>query len=774
MCIAAASAGDTIVLAAGTYTESVTLNRSVSLVGAGMTNTILAAPVNQRALVTSSPDAAAYEIRNLSLRGSGSVNGNGAVLVITGTTGAMPMLRDIVVYSGTSSGGYGGGIFNNRNEPLQIERSVVRQNSAYNGAGGIYSPGGLMMTSTLVMSNTSAQGVGGVDSGINYGGPISAIKRTNRMISSTIRGNSVGIFGDSGGASLYGTIYVDASVFSENSGRSGAGGLSAYASDAIVTITRSRFEDNLAYESRGGGASVVGRDVFVEDNRFTKNTADFGGGGLYVGGINVTVSRNGFVENRLYQYTTVGSDQRGGGGLYVINTPNATLQQNHFEGNRDGGAGYKGGALLIAGYSQFDQIQIFNSHFYLNYALQQVGSDVALVYSSLTQPTISVAHTSHTNFSGDNAIYGSGVRLAITNTLFYGPRYAISMTNSSLVDSRLLYYSPNAGGITLAMGVTPSGVNFNQDPNWNSSTGWIFAGSPAINQGVVVAGVTTDYEGDPRPVGGAPDIGADEYAPSRLYGVVFEDLNNDLAWNADFEPLVPSATVRVLQNGATVAQASSALLRNPTLFSNYHIGSVPVGANTFTITLPAGYVSSGPRPNASQSGADFAKVDWPLRKAAPAPLPQATIEDASAAESEGALRFRVSISPALVSAIAVTLTATSGTAQAGADFDATERMFMVPAGSQQIELALPIVADGQLEPEEYLTVTLSSAPGVLQIMRTQARGVILGESGAPTATLTPSPTPTSGAVLTPTVTPVVPMTPTSPMNKRVMLPQVVR
>ncbi|MFN2110452.1 MAG: choice-of-anchor Q domain-containing protein, partial [Anaerolineae bacterium] len=41
--------------------------------------------------------------------------------------------------------------------------------------------------------------------------------------------------------------------------------------------------------------------------------------------------------------------------------------------------------------------------------------------------------------------------------------------------------------------------------------------SNAINHGITLAWVTRDIDGDPRPIGPAPDVGADEYVRARIY-----------------------------------------------------------------------------------------------------------------------------------------------------------------------------------------------------------------------------------------------------------------
>lgn len=62
-------------------------------------------------------------------------------------------------------------------------------------------------------------------------------------------------------------------------------------------------------------------------------------------------------------------------------------------------------------------------------------------------------------------------------------------------------------------------VNVYDDPAFVDPSAWDYhltAGSAAIDAGVD-AGVTTDIDGDPRPIGAGVDIGADEYRRYTIY-----------------------------------------------------------------------------------------------------------------------------------------------------------------------------------------------------------------------------------------------------------------
>jgi hypothetical protein len=114
--------------------------------------------------------------------------------------------------------------------------------------------------------------------------------------------------------------------------------------------------------------------------------------------------------------------------------------------------------------------------------------------------------------------------VTVRNNVFYNPNYAaianvgVSFSGACSIDHNIVY---KAGGSVSLFDSTPSGCSItanlmNVDPLLTTPSVPNFdfhlkAGSPAINAGAAVAGLTADFDGAARPQGAAYDMGAFEY-----------------------------------------------------------------------------------------------------------------------------------------------------------------------------------------------------------------------------------------------------------------------
>jgi predicted outer membrane repeat protein len=339
-CIDAANDGDTILIAAGRYTESLTLSKPVSLTGEHRDTTIIHAVEGQR------------------------------VLTVTGAT-----ISNSVVISGltftSGKANYGGGVY--ADSPLTVISSQFISNTASNSGGGLY-----MVGSTLILIDT--------DFTANAGGGVFAGDFSN---SSKVRINE-GSFSDNtnySALSVYGSLDVTGTQFLSNTGERFYGaGISVYSGSAM--IVNSLFENNhcepdciagglslyrntvdlpsllisntaFISNSPGGVAAYEGRATVIA-SRFERNVNSHDGGGMSLWNSSLMMSGTHFVSN------TGGTN--GGGGLYLISDETTAIANSYFSDNR---SIFMGGGIHIMG-----DAELTNTQFISNTALAGGGAFV--------------------------------------------------------------------------------------------------------------------------------------------------------------------------------------------------------------------------------------------------------------------------------------------------------------------------------------------------------------------------------------------------------------
>jgi hypothetical protein len=215
----------TVTVAAGTYSETLALDRNVTLRGAGAATTIIDGGGSGTVLAV--PAGVSGTISGLTIR-----NGNSG-----GDGGGIDNFGTLQVSNTTISGntaGYGGGIFNEGGASLVVSNSTVRGNTVASGdkAGAIYNSGTLTLVNTTINGNSAPSGTGGairanssgsltiVNSTISgnsatYGGGIAINPgTTNPTLSNTIlSGNSAGT-----GPDCYGSITSQGNNLVQNTG----------------------------------------------------------------------------------------------------------------------------------------------------------------------------------------------------------------------------------------------------------------------------------------------------------------------------------------------------------------------------------------------------------------------------------------------------------------------------------------------------------------------------------------------------------------------------
>ena len=245
----------------------------------------------------------------------------------------------------------------------------------------------------------------------------------------------------------------------------GSGGGGIRVDDGSVVLEGNLIE-GCTTDAKGGGLFIADGTVRLTNNTLRGNVARFGGA-LYVDGGSVVLRRNVFMANEAPPV----------GGAIAINAGAVEGANNVVADNVGAGAGvYLTGGRLTA------------SHWTLanngRYAvLADLGIDIERGSVSLRKSILA---------SHEGGLCGSGA--SAHQTLFYDvarPCLAgASCVNNLFGDPK--FVDPWAGDYHIA-----------QD-------------SAAIDQGYSVD-VVSDMDGDPRPVGPAADIGADEITPHRTY-----------------------------------------------------------------------------------------------------------------------------------------------------------------------------------------------------------------------------------------------------------------
>ncbi len=276
------------------------------------------------------------------------------------------------------------------------------------------------------------------------------------------------------------------SAFGENFGIYTAGTGGGIENSGTLTVTSSAFTGNSATVGYGGGIdNDFSGTLAVTSSAFTGNSATgtaalgYGYGGGIENGGSLTVSNSTFSHN-----SASGGLGRGGGidSYGTLSVINSTLS-----GNSAMGSVGVGGGIADSGTASLADVTVAD-----NSAVS--GGGIATQSLAVGQPThLQSIDSIFQNPQGGNFAVASSAFSSLGHNLFSDDP-SVSLDPTDLVNTDpLLGPLANNGGPTLTQALLP--------------------GSPAINAGIPVAGVTTDQRGAPRPLSGATDIGAFEVQP---------------------------------------------------------------------------------------------------------------------------------------------------------------------------------------------------------------------------------------------------------------------
>ena len=309
----------------------------------------------------------------------------------------------------------------------------------------------------------------------------------------TIRNGKMQEWDQNGGGlcvSSKGDVTVKSCIITANTGDDG-GGVAIWSDYGWVTFINNIVTNNVAMDD-GGGVDIGAETIILKRNIIEKNKATEDGGGLRIGISsitgNITCKNNIIAEN---------TGRHGGGIQFLadsIDFINNTVTKNN---------GQMGGGVYLVGETSGS-----TAHFYNNIIWGNTAGEGADIYNKPTEPIGFVrAYNNDYQFISGDAFEETGAN----------------------IDADPLFVNPAAHDYHLS------------------------ANSPCIDKGTADAPELpdTDFEGNPRIVGSAPDIGADEYYTGQLVPIPDIKVNNSDGPITLYQNDTLTITVSLNNNGIT-------------------------------------------------------------------------------------------------------------------------------------------------------------------------------------------------------------------------------
>ena len=483
--INAAHPGDTILISPGTYTESLSLTKPVSLTGVSSATVVINGGHLQRAIdVTGTTINHSVIISGLTVaNGLATPDGQsgckcGGGIRLRGL--ASPLIVNVILTHNTSPGD-GGGISADYGSDLVLNNVQVLNNYSGRRGGGVYAGGTVDLIGGLFVSNTAC-------SAGDY---------------SCIPGGGGGLYAETT-ANITGTQFIDNRTYGPNGG--GGGGVAA---NGLISITDASFINNFAGGDFGGGGLFSFQEygvIRIHDSRFVSNSGYIGGGIFSVGIVDIT---GGIFDHNM-------ALDWGGGlayleGLDVIGSLGITGTQFLANSAGNNPSPGQGGAIFVGG-DHGASVRVVNVLLGRNWAAS--GAAIELLGNKST--TIL-----HTTIVGSAPLLGQAIAvtsgvLGITDTIIASYSVGISQTAALIREDYNLFFSVP---VTSTAGVNSGGHSQQGDPAFadvSMNDYSLLAASKAIDAGID-AGVSVDWQGKKRPVLAGFDIGWEEFYPYRFH-----------------------------------------------------------------------------------------------------------------------------------------------------------------------------------------------------------------------------------------------------------------
>jgi hypothetical protein len=287
----------------------------------------------------------------------------------------------------------------------------------------------------------------------------------------------------------------------------------------------------------GGGIDNSGT-LTLTDATLSGNSGRGGGGGIANDGGTVTVTNSTLNGNGAFGGGGLG-DGFGGG---IVNSGTVTLTNSTLSGNSatvgGGGIANDGGTVTLTDATLSGNAPVLGGAG----GIANDGGTVTALNSIFSNPV------------GGNLVVQPGATFVSMGHNLFSDTPAVALNPTDLTSTNpLLAPLGNYGGPTQTLALLP--------------------GSPAIDAGVAVAGLTTDQRGVPRPQGQAPDIGAFE---SRGFTLTIVSWNNQStpAGSAFATPLVVAVASPFGEPVGGGRVTFSAPTSGPSLFPTSHVATI--------------------------------------------------------------------------------------------------------------------------------------------------------------------------------------------------------
>ncbi len=423
--IDAAAPGDTVIVPAGIYTESLLLTKPVSVTGVSSTTVVVRAPANQRVLLVNDPSVTNdVVISNMTFE-NGSINANGGGVYLT--NGAQPRFEDMIIANNRANN-RGGGIYMD-----SAGATLIIKNSQFTG-------------NRVTVNNADTRGAA-----IAVFGADARLTLENVTISNNTSeryGGAIAIEGNTGFAHLS----ITDSHINDNQATLYDGG-AIFGSMAAITITHSTLDNNRAPagDRMGGAVYLIGNSssLTLNGSTLSNNQGFRQGGAVYANGSDIQI--NVLDGSVLTGNSTADNDNNAFGGAIYLFGNRAALTISASTVSTNTSVNY-GGAIFIDGSSDTDRAN-------LTITGSQINNNEATTYHGggiwADQTLITITHSTLDNNRAPNAtadryggaIYltGNGVSLSVLTSTF--------TANTASAAGGAVYVSNNTAQVLVANSV---------------------------------------------------------------------------------------------------------------------------------------------------------------------------------------------------------------------------------------------------------------------------------------------------------------------------------